>query len=222
MNMERNPASGCVTSRREIRRQDRRDAILTVAARSFLEQGYAGTTMSGIAATLGGSKGTLWNYFGSKEELFAAVIDHVTIEYRAGLSEILAEPCDDLRLTLKRFCTGIMDKVTTPDAISLHRLVVAEAGRFPEMGRIFYDRAPLQTYVLLAEFLEGVMARGLIRAEEPMQAARLLVTLCVSGYQQKMLMGLIETATTPMIAAEVERATDLFMRAYALEDGTPS
>ena len=69
-------------SRREARRQSRREAILDVAAQSFLEHGYAGTTMSAIAATLGGSKGTLWSYFASKEVLFAAVIDR-----REGMAE---------------------------------------------------------------------------------------------------------------------------------------
>ncbi|MET0363609.1 MAG: TetR/AcrR family transcriptional regulator, partial [Sphingobium sp.] len=102
-------------SRREMRRQDRRDAILCVAGESFLEHGYTGTTMSGIAATLGGSKGTLWSYFSSKEELFAAVIDRATAAYRARISEILEAPCDDLALTLKRLCTSILEKVTDPD-----------------------------------------------------------------------------------------------------------
>lgn len=201
--------------RRELRRQDRRDAILAVAARSFLEQGYSGTTMSAIAAAMGGSKGTLWSYFASKEELFAAVIEQATIAFRARLADILDDPCDNMRLTLQRFCTGIMEKVTSPDAISLHRLVMAEAGRFPEMGQIFYDRAPRQTHMLLAQFLAGAMERGQLRPEEPMQAARILVSLCMSGCHPKLLVGLIETATDEMIAADVERATDIFMRAYA-------
>ncbi|MET0241024.1 MAG: TetR/AcrR family transcriptional regulator [Sphingobium sp.] len=203
-------------SRRELRRQDRRDAILAVAARSFLDRGYAGTTMSGIATTLGGSKGTLWNYFSSKDELFAATIDHATTAYRAKLSEILDEPCDDLALTLKRVCTSIVQKITTPEAILLHRLVVAEAGRFPEMGRIFYDRAPRRTYALLATFLEGAMDRGQMRRDDPLQTARLLTGLCLSGTQQKLLMGLIDQASPDMIDADVDRAVDVFMHGYAL------
>ncbi len=202
-------------SRRELRRQDRREAILAVAAQTFLEQGYAGTTMSGIAATLGGSKGTLWSYFASKEELFAAVIDQVTTAYRAHLMELLDAPGVDLAIRLRRVCTGIVEKVTSPTAIALHRLVVAEAGRFPEMGQIFYDRAPRLTHSLLAEFLKGAMEQGELRTEEPMQAARLLVSLCLAGSQQKLLMGLIETVSVAMIAADVEQATDIFMRAYA-------
>jgi TetR/AcrR family transcriptional regulator, mexJK operon transcriptional repressor len=56
-------------SRREARPEVRREIILNVAMQSFLKHGYAGTTMSVIAETLGGSKGTLWSYYSSKEVL---------------------------------------------------------------------------------------------------------------------------------------------------------
>ena len=55
---------------REARREDRRDAILNVAHACFVAEGYGATSMSTIAAQLGGSKGTLYNYFKSKDELF--------------------------------------------------------------------------------------------------------------------------------------------------------
>lgn len=205
------------TSRRELRRRDRREAILAVASDSFLQRGYAGTTMSGIAATLGGSKGTLWNYFSSKEDLFAAVVDHTTSAYRAQLSEILEEPSADLATTLTRFCVSIVQKVTSPEAVALQRLIMAEAGRFPEIGRIFYDRAPRQTNALLGKFLQRAIDRGALRDEEdPTEMGRILVSLCLAGSQQKLLVGLIDRATPELMAADVARATKVFLRAYAL------
>ena len=90
-------------SRREARKRDRQEMILQVAQRYFLDHGYAGTTMSGIAATLGGSKGTLWNHFPSKEALFAAVLDRVAQAYRARLSQIL-DAEGDLEAVLLRAC----------------------------------------------------------------------------------------------------------------------
>ncbi|MFY0108264.1 TetR/AcrR family transcriptional regulator, partial [Acinetobacter baumannii] len=76
-------------SRREARKQDRRQAILDAARTSFFEQGYDGTSMSGLLATLGGSKATLWSYFRSKEELFAAVLDEATAAHRGSLLECI-------------------------------------------------------------------------------------------------------------------------------------
>jgi TetR/AcrR family transcriptional regulator, mexJK operon transcriptional repressor len=201
-------------SRREARRQSRREAILDVAAQSFLEHGYAGTTMSAIAATLGGSKGTLWSYFASKDVLFAAVIERVTDAFRAQLSLIL-NPRDGVELALRRFCTEFLRKITSPEAIALHRLVVGETNRFPEIGRIFYERAPRQTQQLLAGFLAEAMESGQLRRDDPLVAARQLTALCMYGGHQQMLMGVVEGLSAEAIEAEVDRATGTFMRAYA-------
>lgn len=201
-------------SRREARRQARRDAILDVAAQSFLEHGYAGTTMSGIAATLGGSKGTLWSYFASKEVLFAAVIERVTDAFRMQLSLIL-NPRDGLEPALRRFCVEFLRKVTSPEAIALYRLVVGETSRFPEIGRIFYERAPRQTQQLLAGFLGQAMENGLLRRDDPLAAARHLTGLCMYGMHQQLVMGVAETSAADTIDSEVDHAMTAFMRAYA-------
>lgn len=170
--------------------------------------------MSAIAAKRGGSKGTLWNYFPSKEDLFTAVIDHATIAFRRQLSETL-DPCGDINLTLRNFCRKLLTKVTSPDAIALGRLVIAEAGRFPEVGRIFHDRAPRLTVALLADFLSGAMERGQIRAGDPFDCAQFLTQLCMGRSQQQLWLRLIDSIGPERIDAEVERTLDLFMRAYA-------
>lgn len=201
-------------SRRETRRQTRRDAIVQVAAQSFLEQGYAGTTMSGIATTLGGSKGTLWSYFPSKEALFVAVLDRLTEEFRAHVSSIL-DPSRDLESALRSFCREFLFKVTADEGIALYRLVLSEAVRFPEVGRIFYERGPRPVQQQLADFLADAMERGLLRRADPLAAAQNLTGLCVSGVRQNLLIGLIGVLTTDQIEDEVERTIDFYMRAYA-------
>lgn len=208
------PGKSAAPCRREARRSVRRATILAVAARSFLDNGYAGTSMSAIAATLGGSKTTLWRYFPSKEALFAAVLDHATTAYRAHLSQIM-DPSGDLRQTLSNLCVGLLEKITSAEAVALHRLVVAEAGRFPEMGQIFFERGPRTTRLLVARFLEGAMTRGLLRPDDPVIAARNLITLALSGCHQQILWGRIDAATPDRIAADADRAVDLFLRAYA-------
>src|SRR6478609_9106609 len=118
--------------KREARKEERRLAILEVAKRSFLDNGYSATSMSAISAELGGSKGTLWSYFPSKEELFAAVLDHATVAYRQQLSSVL-QPSANLHAALTAFCRSFIAKITMADGIRLHRLIAAEAGRFPEV-----------------------------------------------------------------------------------------
>jgi AcrR family transcriptional regulator len=209
-------SAGNTTSRREARRQDRRETILTVATRYFLEHGYSATTMSAIAATLGGSKGTLWNYFPSKEELFTAVIDQATTSFRLQLSETLNQR-GEIEPTLRNFCHRLLDKIASPDAIALHRLVVAEAGRFPEIGRIFYERAPRLTIAMLADYLADAMERGQLRQGQSTDAAYFLMHMCMARCQQQLLLGLIDAVSPARAETEVEHALDLFMRTYAVE-----
>ncbi|WP_294133430.1 TetR/AcrR family transcriptional regulator [Sphingobium sp.] len=206
-------------SRREARRLDRRDAILMVAEGYFLEHGYAGTTMSGIAAALGGSKGTLWNHFPSKEELFSAVLDRVATAYRVQLSQIL-DPCGLLEPTLLRACRSLLDKVCSAQAIALHRLIYAEGARFPELSRIFFELAPRHTRALLADFIQGAMDRGQLRQADPADAARTLMALTMAGSHQQLMLGQIAQPLPDAMHADVMLAVDLFLRAYA-PDGAP-
>lgn len=209
-------AADCPTSRREARRESRRDAILQVASDSFLELGYAGTTMSAVAATLGGSKGTLWSYYPSKDELFNAVLDRLTKDFRARLTLILKNR-GDVETTLRRFCEEFLRKVTAPESIALYRLVISEASRFPEVGRIFYDRGPRLTQQQLSEYLSGVMARGLFRNTDALGAARQLIGLCLSGSHQRLLTGVIDELEPGELNEDIDRAMDIFMRGYAPE-----
>ena len=210
------PTDITTLSRREANRRDRRDAIVAVARRSFLENGYAATTMSSIAAELGGSKGTLWSYFPGKEELFAAVLRGATETYHASLAQLL-DTGDELEQTLLRFGHDLLCKMTSPDAIALHRLVAAESSRFPKMGAIFLELAPLYTRNLLARFLEAAMEKGQLRRADAQLAARTLVVLTLSGCHQQMIWGNRQGPTTEQVDADVAFAVDCFLRAYAPE-----
>lgn len=202
-------------TRREANREARRDAILDVAAHWFLEHGYAGTTMSAIAAALGGSKGTLWNYFPAKEPLFAAVIERVAESFRAQLLEILNPDDGNVEATLRRYVRKFLTKVTSPEGIALHRLVVGEANRFPEIGRIFFEYAPRLTQAMLAQYLAAAMDHGQLRKDDPLCAAQNLSGLCMAGCHQRLMMGVIDKADAAMIEADVERVVPAFMRSYS-------
>lgn len=208
------PACCPPLTRREARREERREAILDVAAQYFLEHGYAGTTMSGIAAALGGSKGTLWSYYASKELLFSDVLERATRDFRAQLSLAL-NPDEPVDAALRQFCSRYLARLTNPEAIALYRLVMGEVVRFPEIGRIFYERAPRRVHELLASFLDRAMDRGELRRADPLQAAQFLTALCLSRSHIKMLTGVIPALTPSEAEADATAAIDLFLRAYA-------
>lgn len=203
-----------ILSRREARKLDRRDAIIGVARAYFLQHGYAATTMSGIAAAVGGSKATLWSYFPSKEALFEAVLDQATTEFRRQIISVL-RPGSDVEATLRNFCRRFIEKVTTPPSVALHRLIHAEAGRFPEIGEIFYQRAPNTMARLLGDFIGLAMEQGDLRRDDPRQAGKLLIALCLHGHHQQLLLGRIDKVDAAQVETDADIAVDFFLRAYA-------
>lgn len=207
------PLCGERPSRREARREERRESILEVATRYFLDHGYAGTTMSGIAASLGGSKGTLWAYYASKELLFGDVLDRATRDFREQLSLALSrdEPIDS---ALQQVCSKFVARLTNRDGIALHRLVVGEAGRFPEVGRIFYERVLERVHAMLSRFIGRAMSQGDLREDDPAEAANVLVALCMAGVHQKLLVGLIDTVSVAQAEHLAASAVEKFLRAY--------
>ena len=205
----------CSPGRREARKADRRRAILDVAERSFLSRGYAETSMSTIAAELGGSKTTLWTYFPSKESLFAAVLDNMIAGFERELDEALI-PSGGTEAALGRFGRALLRKVMSPGAIALHRLIVAEAERVPTMGRAFAERGPDRLRQRLCRYMEGEMAAGGLRGGSPMIAARQFVALCQAGCYLDRLWRPACTLVVD-IDADVAAAVRSFMAAWGPE-----
>lgn len=198
--------------RREARKQDKRQAIIDAARISFLNDGYAATSMSGLLATLGGSKATLWGYFRSKEELFAAVMEDVTAVYREELEGGLKRSAG-LEETLVAFCTRFMHKTATPDAVAAWRLIVGESGRFPELGRIFYDKAPQRVELALSEYLTFHIAEGNLCDESPDHMAQLLIGLC-GTLQSRRVWGLAAEMGTGDLDSDARRFAAYFLRLF--------
>lgn len=174
-------------------------------------------SMSALAKTLGGSKATLWSHFRSKEELFAAVIAGETAMFREQLEDRLVGSVD-IRLALFTFCRNFMHKMSQPQTLEAWRLVVAESGRFPELGRIFYEQAASYVERIAAHYIEGQIAMGRLRDEGVDAMSRLLIDMCV-GRQNRKLWGVV-MANYADVDADAERFTDYFLRLFAVpQDG---
>ncbi|WP_257547551.1 TetR/AcrR family transcriptional regulator [Sphingopyxis sp. DBS4] len=195
----------------------RRKAFVDAAREAFFTNGYAGTTMSSIASKVGGSKTTLWSYFPSKEDLFEAVVDGIVEEYGDALAVDLPldEPVPEV---LRRFGNLLMTKLTATPILSLFRLVVGEAERFPHLAKTFYDRGPRRGKARAAEWVGEKMARGELRMGNPLRAVQHFTGLCQSGLYQFAVLGLPEGRDLDRLAAEIDDAVDIFYRAWKPED----
>jgi TetR/AcrR family transcriptional repressor of mexJK operon len=196
-----------------LNRDERRDHIIDVARECFVKHGYAGCSMSVIAARLGGSKGTLYNYFRSKEELFEAFVRRACLRFAENLSN--APPAEgDLRERLIHFARAFQTHLLSPDAIATQRLVVGEGERFPELGPLFYAAGP-QIIIgrMSAEFADLMEARRL-RQADPDLAAIHFKDLAVSGLHWRKIWGVAGQPTESDLQTQASIGVDTFLRAY--------
>lgn len=194
--------------------EQRRRAIVTAARAAFLRHGYGNTSMSAIAAKLGGSKTTLWTYFRNKRELYDAVVDDLVERYGEAL-RLPLPPEADPREVLQAFALSLITTVTRPQIVAMHRMVTGEAGRFPELGTAMVERGMKRGQARLAGWIAAQMERGTLRRDDPLLAAVQFGGLCQCGAFQQFLLGARPRPTPAEIAAEASVATATFLRAYA-------
>jgi AcrR family transcriptional regulator len=143
----------------------RRQAILEAATEVFVRQGYLGATTDQVAAAASVSKQTVYKQFGDKQHLFAEVIGVTTAGVVDRLTAVVARALGDVtdvRAALRDLAGGFLRGLLQPDVLRLRRLVVAEADRFPEVGRAWFEQGFDRALVVLGEALHRLEERGLL------------------------------------------------------------
>lgn len=149
--------------RRE-RRKDRRPAeLLDAALALFVEHGYAATRLEDIAARAGVSKGTLYLYFANKEELFKALVSENLLPLIERFRAETAASDAPAALLLRHALRTWWREFGGTRLAGLAKLVVAEAGNFPDVARFFEEEAVRPTHALLADLVRRGIERGEFR-----------------------------------------------------------
>lgn len=149
------------TAKRERRKQARPGELLEAALDLFVEKGFAATRSEEVAARAGVSKGTLFLYFPSKEELFKAVVmDSIAkrfVEWNAEFDASQAPTAELLRYAM----TSWWERVGATKASGITKLMMSEARNFPELAQ-FYQREVMQPG---RELIRRILQRGIDRGE---------------------------------------------------------
>jgi len=167
-----------------------------------------------IAARVGGSKGTLYNYFPSKEELFFAVVED-------ALEAQAAAPCaalggrGDLHARLEQFARLYVEFRLGDDVIALDRILIAESER-TNLAGIMHERYVQPQWRRLAEALKTEMEAGRLRPADPYRAATQFRLLAEGDLVERRLRG-DRSVSSEMAAGEVSEGLEAFLRAYAPE-----
>jgi TetR/AcrR family transcriptional repressor of mexJK operon len=193
-------------------KDERRAAILEIARVAFLHDGYAATSMSQIAAKLGGSKATLYSYFPSKKDLFFAVVDAESAWVMEYLYKI--DTHSDIREASAQFCRCYITMILSDEIIAFERIVTAEAARFPEIGQAAYEFGYKRGLDRMEELMRQGMEAKLLRPANPRLAAEYLLNLCAGHLHQMRLWNLIAAATPEQIETQIALVTAAFMALY--------
>jgi TetR/AcrR family transcriptional repressor of mexJK operon len=209
-----NPEDVLEDERRSTRK---RRAILEAATAVFLRNGYVGTSMDEIAALARVSKQTVYKHFADKERLFSEIVTATVDEIAdPNYDEVLnLTDTGDVERDLRDFARGQLRAVMEPRLLQLRRLVIGEAGRFPQLGRLFYERGPGRTIDALATMFERLASRGALELDDPRLAAAHFNWLVMSiPLNQAMLLGEDEPATPTELKRYADAGVRAFLAAY--------
>ena len=199
---------------------EKRSAILDAAVSKFLEGGYDRTSLEAIARAAGVSTGTLFKHFPTKAALFGAIMARAW-ENEPGAEGAVPE-AGDPRAGLTAIGRDYARLLRAPGIERLFRVVIAEAPRFPELGRELYARGKAPYLARLRSYLEAEVAAGTLRIAEDELARsnrELLGMINDQIFWPRFLVVDLETSDEE-VKLVVASAVETFMSRYA--EGLPA
>ena len=184
-------------------------AIARAAMQVFLQHGYVGATTDDVAARAAVSKQTLYRNFADKQRLFTEVILDATVALADDLAEtavVSLEGTHDVHDALRQFARGFLAGLLVPDVVRLRRLVIAEADRFPDVARAWFERGFEGMLGTLGAALQHLAERGQLRhLDDPRLAAYQLAALVMYQPMNQVMFAGTDAAPDP---TELERIID--------------
>lgn len=195
----------------------KRRAILEAAMKSFLKNGYLGTSMDEIALLAQVSKQTVYKQFSNKESLFVEMVTSMTDAAADSVHKDVPELADggDIAQYLQLYAFRQLSVVLTPQLMQLRRLVIGEVTRFPEMARILYERGPQRAIASIAKMLERFAVLGLLTIDDSMSAGSHFNWLVMSEpLNRAMLLGDDAIPKPAALRRHAREGVRIFLAAY--------
>ncbi len=190
------------------------ESILAAASRTFLAKGFGAVSMDAVAREAGVSKATVYAHFAGKEELFGAMVGRVCERHFETFTAGELDP-RDVRASLITLGRRFLELVLSPDAIAVHRIIVAEVTRFPELGGVFWRAGPERTLGQIESFMRSADAAETLEIPNPRLAAEQFVGLMRGENHLRHLLRLEPEASGRRIGEAAAAAVDTFIRAFA-------
>lgn len=161
----------CLLKKRwERRKEARPQELLAAALDLFVERGFNATRLDDVAKRAGVSKGTLYLYFTNKEELFKAVIRENMVPVLDHAEDIIDRHEGHSKDLFREIVLAWWDRVGSTKLAGISKLMMAEAGNFPEIARFFYEEVVVRRDAMIVQVLERGIKRGEFRQIDVQEA----------------------------------------------------
>src|SRR5688572_1384280 len=149
------------------RKADRPAEIVEAALSVFAEKGFAAAKLEDIARRAGVSKGAIYLYFETKEDVFRAVVGQAIAPNVGAVKAMAAAHPGPLADLLRSVTTHIAAVVSHTPLGGVLKMVVGEARNFPEIARVWHDELVSQALGAMAEAIAAAQARGEVKPGDP-------------------------------------------------------
>jgi len=173
------PSDSVPTARRERRKEARPGELIQAALELFVDKGFSATRAEEVAARAGVSKGTLFLYFQTKEDLFREVIRTRLVDHFLAWGQEFEEfqgPTEDM---LRSGLLAWWERIGNTPAGGLTKLVLSESRNFPEVAAYYQTSVVQPGRELLGRILQRGIDRGEFRAVDVSQAVMSVVSAMV-------------------------------------------
>jgi TetR/AcrR family transcriptional regulator, mexJK operon transcriptional repressor len=193
-----------------------RERILDAATELFLANGYGATSIEAVVQRAKISKRTFYHRFDDKPVLFGAVVHRIIGGLRPPSDAPLLDGAN-LRDILQHLAAIILRAALAPEAIALHRLIVAESGRFPDLAAIVAREGAMEEAVrLIAGLLQRQARAGAFALRAPIFAAQQFLYMVIA-LPQRRAMGMGLPMTSDELDAWARDVVHLFLNGVATE-----
>jgi len=157
------------------RKESRPGEILGAALETFTERGYESARLEDIAKRAGCTKGTIFLYYESKEELFKAVVRDVMLPLLKDSEQAIEQHNGSCSELLERLLRFRWDRATASRVSGLAKLLFAETEHYPELARFYYNEIHVQSQALIRRVLDRGVERGEFRPLDTTSVARIAI-----------------------------------------------
>jgi AcrR family transcriptional regulator len=202
------------------RRKDARpEELISAALEVFADRGFAATKLEDVARKAGVTKGTIYLYFANKEALFKALIRQTIVPVIAQGEAVAQSFTGSARDLFEKLVREYWRLVGETSLASIPRLMIAEAGNFPELARFYYEEVVTRGHRLMA----GVLERGIKAGEFKQVNLAVATKLAMSPLMHAVVARKAFAACMPEafdVASYLDTHIDLFLHGISTTSST--